>query len=449
MRMDFALPAVALTAALAFIAHPAGPVAAQDDGEARTAAPSSGATTLLEGLGAETATDRQAAEDALVAMGENVRPLVEPLLGATDAEVRSRARSIIRRLDDVARSATQASLTWAGLRGNPARSGIAGGQIPAAQPEAAWRVRVHGVKLIQGAVIPGDESIVCLSGDGIVRSYATKDGARRWLANVESDVTASAVLAAGRLVVPTTSGLVALDSETGRRVWHVPADYGCDAAPALDGGRVFAAFKNLGVRAFDLMTGEQLFHAPMAPSGALLVDGSLIIAGTEDGQLVRLHPETGKPIWTIEIGSAPNMGPTLAGPGMIAVLARDRYLRVIGAQRGKTLWERRLPSASKSESLVSAAGRLFLTDDGGSLRCFEAGTGRALWNRNEGMIEMGGPCATSQRVMWGTRGRLTCRSASSGVLQWRIDIEAIDDAVPVIHDGTIYFLTNMELIALR
>jgi outer membrane protein assembly factor BamB len=305
------------------------------------------------------------------------------------------------------------------------------------------------VKLIQGAVVPGEDTIMCLSGDGLVRCYAADDGTRSWISNVESEITASAVLAAGRLVIPTASGLVALDEKTGRRVWHAPADYGCDAAPAVDGGRVFAAFRNLGVRAYDLMTGDEVFHAPMAPSGALLVDGPLIVAGTEDGQLLRLDPSTGKAVWKAEIGSAPNMGPTLAGPGMIAVLARDRYLRVIGAERGKTLWERRLPRASRSESLVSAAGRLFLTDDGGSLRCYEAGTGRALWNRNEGMIEMGGPCATGERVMWGTRGRLTCRDARTGVLQWRLDLEAVDDAVPVIRDGTIYFLTDLELVALR
>jgi len=449
MRMDRTLAAVALVAALAVVASQAGPIAAQEEVRGSALAAPSDAAALLDELGAETAVDRQAAEDALVAMGERSRALVQPLLSAADAELRSRARSIVRRLDDLASSRTRASLTWAGLRGNPARSGIAGGEIPAEEPKIAWRSRVHDVKLIQGAVIPGEDSIVCLSGDGVVRSYATSDGSRRWLASVESDVTASAVLAAGRLVVPTTSGLVALDEKTGRRVWHVPAGYGCDAAPAVDGGRVYAAFKNLGVVAFDLMTGDELFRAPMAPSGALLVDGSLIIAGTEDGQLVRLHPKTGKPIWKIDLGSAPNMGPTLAGPGMIAVLARDRYLRVIGAERGRTLWERRLPSASKSESLVSAAGRLFLTDNGGALRCYEAGTGRSLWSRNEGMIEMGGPCATVERVLWGTRGRLTCRSARSGVLQWRIDVEAVNDAVPVIRDGTIYFLTNMELIALR
>jgi len=449
MRTDFALGAVALAAAIALVIHPTAPATAQESGADGAVVESSDVDALIAQLGAATAADRRAAEDGLVALGEKARPTIEALVASADAEVRSRARSVLRRLDDIARNATRASLTWAGLRGSPSRSGIAGGEIPAEDPKAVWRTRVHDVELIQGAVVPGEDAVVCLSGDGVIRCYASHDGSRRWLTNVESDVTASAVLAGGRLVVPTTSGLVALDEKTGRRVWHVPADYGCDAAPAVDGGRVFAAFKNLGVRAYDLMTGEQVFHAPMAPSGALLVDGSLIVAGTEDGKLVRLDPRTGKPIWRIEIGSAPNMGPTLAGPGMIAVLARDRYLRVIGAERGKTLWERRLPRASKSESLVSAAGRLFLTDDGGSLRCFEAGTGRPLWNRNEGMIEMGGPCATEQLVMWGTRGRLTCRSARSGVLQWRVDLAAVDDAVPVIRNGTIYFLTDRELIALR
>jgi outer membrane protein assembly factor BamB len=407
------------------------------------------ADALIRQLSVDDATAREAAEDALVALGEPIRALLRSRADDVGAEASRRIRSILRRLDDALTHADSGSLTWAGLRGNPSRNGIAGGDIPAVQPETAWSVRVDTTELLQGGVVPGERRISCLSGDGVVRCFSAENGSRLWLANLEAKISASAVLAGGRLVIPTSRGLVALDESTGRRVWEQKAAYGCDAAPAIDGGRVFAAFRSLGVQAFDVVTGDRTFEAPMAPSGALLVDGDLIVAGTEDGYLVRLHSDTGKPVWRVELGSAPNMGPTLAGPGMIAVLARDRYLRVIGAETGKTLWERRLPHVSNSESLVAAAGRVFLTDAGGSIRAYDAGTGRSLWQRNEGMLSMGGPCATDRRVMWGARGRLTCRDAKTGVLQWRLDVDAIDDAVPVIRDGVVYFLTDRELLALR
>ena len=407
------------------------------------------AQALIEQLASDDASVRQTAEDGLVALGAGVDALLDELAADASAESRRRVRSIRQRLSDAQRAASPEALTWAGLRGNPSRNGIAGGVIPAQLPEKAWAVRVDTGHLLQGSVVPGDSRVMCLSGEGVVRCYSTADGTRQWLTHLDVEVSASAVLAAGRLVVPTARGLVALDAATGRRVWEQKADYGCDAAPAVDGGHVYAAFRNLGVRAFDVVTGEPTFEAPMAPSGALLVDGDLLVAGTEDGYLVRVHPETGKPLWRVELGSAPNMGPTLVGPGMIAVLARDRYLRVLGAEHGTTLWERRLPNVSKSESLVAAAGRVFLTDGGGAIRAYDAGDGRSLWQRNEGIMSMGGPCATSRRVMWGARGRLTCRDARTGVLQWRLDLDAIDDAVPVIRDGVIYFLTDRELVALR
>ncbi len=434
-----------LLAGLSLVPLPVGAVRAQD----APAEVDDAAEALVKALASESAAARRAAEDALVALGESARATLESHAASDDAEVRARVRAVLRRLDEAARGATHASLTWAGLRGDPMRTGVAGGAIPAEKPTRLWSTDVAGLGLMQGSVVPGDERIVCLSNDGIVRTFATHDGARGWLANLESPITASAVLASDRLVVPTRGGLVALDVRTGRRVWEEPSDYGCEAAPAVSGGRVFAAFRSVGIRALDLVTGERLADWPLAPSGALLVDGDLVVAGTEDGHLVRLDAASRRVLWRIDLGSAPNMGPTLAAPGAVAVLARDRYLRVVGAEHGRTLWERRLPNASRSESLAASAGRLFLTDSAGALRAFDAGTGAQLWSRHEGMLEMGGPCATPERVLWGTRGRLMCRDAASGVWVWRLDLPAVDDAVPVVRDGVVYVLTNRELIALR
>ncbi len=440
-----ALGAATLAVVLVF----ANAVSAQDADPERRAAQLAAGLELAAGLAADTADARQSAEDALVALGETARPIAEARLEDPDAEIRRRARSILARLDSALASTSRAALTWAGLRGDAGRSGVAGGPIPLEDPERIWSVHVPRTDLIQGALVPGHDRVMALSGDGIVRCFAAADGERLWLTSIDAKISASAVLAAGRLVIPSSRGIVALDERTGRAAWERPAAYGCDAAPAVSGGRVFAAFRNEGVRAFDLDTGEVVFESAFAPSGALLVDGDLIVVGTEDGRVMRLDPETGKRRWSVEIGTAPNMGPTLVAPGMIAVLARSRYLRVLGTERGSLLWERRLRAASSSESLAASAGRMFLTDDTGSLRAYDVGTGHPIWQRSEGMLETGGPCATSESVLWAARGRLTCRNADDGRLRWRLDLPALNSPPPVVRGGVIYVLTDRELIALR
>ena len=391
-------------------------------------------------LGADDAKTREDAEKALIALGEVARPFLEKALADASGEVRSRVRSALATLDDAVRSRTRAVQTWPGLRGGPTRSGVGSGEIPAKKPALVWSQEIFERSLLQGAVVPAGDYVACLSGEGVVRAFSSKDGARLWVSELPGAVLASAVLAADRLVVPTGKGLFALDTRDGQIVWKFDAAYGANAAPAVVGLRVYGAFKNLGVKAFDLRTGDEVFTKPMAPAGALLADGDLLVCGTEDGALVRLDPETGRERWKKNLGAPPNMGPTLAAPGIVVAFTKDRYLRAFEAEHGKEIWNQRMLAVSGSESLAAAAGRVFLTDQSGWITALDAATGRMLWHRNEGFTDMGGPCATATAVIDASRGRLTCRDADSGDWLWRLDERSSDNAAPAISGGRIYVL---------
>src|SRR5262245_10581805 len=397
-------------------------------------------------LGADDAKTRDDAEAALVALGEDVRPYVEKSLADASGEVRTRARSVLAQLDQAALRRTGADQTWPGLRGGPARSGVHAGEIPRVKPKLVWSTEMTERSLIQGAVVPGGECVACLSGEGVVRAFSAKDGGRLWLAELPGQIIASGVLAADRLVVPTGKALVALDLRDGREVWRFDAPYGANAAPAIVGRRGYGAFKNLGVRAFDLVTGEEVFATKgIAPAGALLADNDLVVCGTEDGELVRIDPETGRAKWKKALGSPPNMGPTLAAPGVIVAFTKDRFLRAFRADDGKEIWSIRSGAGSGAEALGAAAGRVFLTDQSGWINALDAATGGVIWRRNEGFTEMGGPCATGTLVVAGSRGRMTCRDADSGDYVWRIDVDARNNAAPAAAGGRLYVLYENQL----
>jgi outer membrane protein assembly factor BamB len=396
-------------------------------------------------LGGDDAKTRDEAVKALVAMGDVVRPIVETALADASVEVRARARNVLALLDDAAKSHTAADQTWPGLRGGASRSGVADGELPKTMPKLAWTTELYEKSLIQGAVVPAGGYVACLSGTGTVRAFSSKDGGRLWVTDLAGGITASAVLAGERLVVPTGKGLVALDAKDGHVAWQFEAPYGSDAAPAIVGRRVYAAFRNLGVKAFDLATGEELFTKALVPAGALLADADLLVCGTQDGALLRIDVETGRVRWKNELGAAPNMGPTLAAPGIVIAFTKDRYLRAFRTEDGKELWRRRETWCSGSESLGAAAGRVFLTDKGGWISAFDAASGKLLWKRNEGFVEMGGPCATATAVICASRGRLVCRDADCGDYLWRLDIAAKDNAAPSAAAGRIYVLYDKEL----
>jgi len=396
-------------------------------------------------LGADDAKTRDAAERALVALGDTVKPFMETALADTSVEVRTRARGVLAQLADLARQRTREDQTWPGLRGGPTRSGVASGELPRSKPKLVWSQEVYERTLLQGAVVPAGDYVACLGTEGVVRAFSSKDGQRLWLADVGAPVVASAVLAAERLVVPTGKGLVALDAKDGHEAWRFDAPYGSNAAPAIIGRRVFAAFRSLGVKAFDLTTGEEVFTRALAPAGALLADADLVVCGTEDGALVRLDAATGREKWKKDLGAPPNMGPTLAAPGVVVAFTKDRYLRAFRADDGKEIWHERMGAVSGSESLAAAAGRVFLTDQSGWIHSLDAATGHLLWRRNEGFSGMGGPCATQTAVITSSRGRMTCRDADSGDYLWRLDAESSDNAAPAAAGGRIFVLYENEL----
>lgn len=399
----------------------------------------------LKLLGADDAKTREEAAAALVALGDKARPAVEKTLSDPSPDVRSRARDLLARMDDAVRRRTGEDQTWPGLRGGPTRSGVASGELPRKKPRLVWSQECWERTLLQGAVVPGGDYVACLSADGTVRAFAAKDGARLWIAELGGGVTASAVLAAERLVVPTGKGVVALDARDGSVAWRFDAPYGSNTAPAIVGRRVFASFKNLGVKAFDLATGEEVFTKSLAPAGALLADAELVVCGTEDGELVRLDAETGREKWKKDLGAPPNMGPTLAAPGIVVAFTKDRMLRAFRTDDGKELWSDRQQAISGSESLGASAGRLFLTDRAGWVSALDAATGRLLWHRNEGFADMGGPCATQTAVIASSRGRMTCRDADCGDYLWRLDTDSKDNAPPAASGGRLYVLYDDEL----
>lgn len=425
--------------------HPLDRAAAQD---ATGAAAQTDFESIITRLGADTAAERDTAQQELIALGESARASLVDAATSETLEIRRRARALLLRLDALEDARTGRDLTWAGLRGGPERSGVSGGALPATRPELLWSVPVHTRMLAEGSVIPSAERVVCLDSAGVVRSYDSVTGAQQWLHTLsgEAHITASAVLAANRLVVPTSKGVVTLDAATGQQLWSVPSSYGSYAAPAVSGRRVYASLRNVGLQAFDLSTGKSLFERKMAPKGALLVKNELVVIGTLDGELIRIDPVTGKNVWTRDLGGSPQMGPTLVGEHTIVVFVANRELRGIDARDGTVTWTRVLPARSESECLASAAGRVCVTGDDGYVRVIDGATGEFLWRRDSGMLQLGGPCMTDKHVVYSAGGMITCRDADSGDHVWRILGPARQTSTPSSWNGRVYVLFEEELL---
>ena len=160
-------------------------------------------------------------------------------------------------------------------------------------------------------------------------------------------------LAGGRLFAASTGGAVlALDAETGKRLWRaVPGQASKPlTAPVADGQRVYIGGRDHCVYALDADSGETLWRhetARRVEGRPLLLDGVLYVTG-HDHCLRALDAATGLELWHVElsrrieggpaVSGDPSAGPWSFGPGtkgsgQALVLAADRAGHVVAVER--------------------------------------------------------------------------------------------------------------------
>jgi outer membrane protein assembly factor BamB len=148
-----------------------------------------------------------------------------------------------------------------------------------------------------------------------------------WSAEIGEGV-ACPIVSAGKVVATTmlderTFGVLCLDAKTGKELWRQELDTGptpsitspntqASSTPAADGERVYVYFSTIGMLAYDLNTGKEIWKQPLAPSFYLLGWGDahspivyqdMVIFNRDDDLapfLIAYDKYTGKVRWKTE-----------------------------------------------------------------------------------------------------------------------------------------------------
>ncbi len=261
---------------------------------------------------------------------------------------------------------------------------------------AANRAAIYAFELASGAALwdfdlpdPSglypDRGGMALSPDGLLcaatlgGSVLAMDairGTRRWEAKVPGPVYGGVTLSGQVLLVPAGDALVVLDAGTGAELRSLPVGGQTDTAPAVWGGKVFAAGDSSEVRAYDLGTGAALWQADTdAPfDAALLVRDGIVYAATLAGTVYALETATGQVRWKTSVSSKGiAVSPALsADGGLLFVACDDGYLHVVAAHSGNLIRSRRVSSTPLRSSPVCSGTTVFAGADDGILYSLDA-----------------------------------------------------------------------------
>lgn len=211
------------------------------------------------------------------------------------------------------------------LQGATAEAGLLGGASPALAGELA--------------VLPFTSGELVAAGRRSGRRLwtAVLSGGRRGLArSAISDVTGDPVILGPLVVAANQSGrIVAIEAQTGRRVWT--RTIGSPGPIWAAGEALFVMGDDAGLRRLSARDGSTVWEARLpqfddpedregaiAYSGPVLVGGRVLVAD-DQGTLRAFDAESGREVGRADIGDGSVVQPVSAG-GLVYVLARDGTL---------------------------------------------------------------------------------------------------------------------------
>lgn len=328
-------------------------------------------------------------------------------------------------------------------------------------PKTLWSARVGERSAAFGGRLElalADDTVYAAAESGAVSAFAARTGALRWRAAVAGSIIGGVAVGDGLVVVSTAAGeLVALDQQTGALRWSSPVNVEVLAPAAIADGKVVYRAADGRLAALDAKAGAQVWRFEReAPALSLrgtaspVIDGVGVIAGFDNGVVVRARLADGLAIWERRIGDPAGRTEVerlvdIDAPAVIG----DNRIYVVGFQSrtvamrpdGRAVWRREV---SSFRGLALGRRLLFVTDADSELLALDRRSGDIVWQSSALRARnLTRPAAHGDFVVVGDLdGVLHWFSAESGAVVGRAPLPtpALDAAPVVDGDGRLFAL---------
>ncbi|MBA1148069.1 outer membrane protein assembly factor BamB [Ectothiorhodospiraceae bacterium WFHF3C12] len=215
--------------------------------------------------------------------------------------------------------------------------------------------------------------------------------------------------------------------------------------PAVADGRVYVADWTGDVMAVEADSGRRLWRADLdaAISAGPTVGGGVVVVGTRDAQVFGLSAKDGTVLWKSGVTSEV-LAPAAHARGTFVVRAADGRVFALNAQDGSRRWlyDRTVPVLTlrgNSRPLIDD-GRVLIGLDNGKLVALALNSGEEIWETTVGiprgrtdlerMVDLDGRLAISRGTVYAAayQGRTAAVDIASGDIGWARDIPSHEGA---------------------
>lgn len=223
-----------------------------------------------------------------------------------------------------------------------------------------------------------DHSAIFLSHQGVT-AYDRQNLKVRWscLSELQTD---EPTLASGKLLVGSSSGVIALDTESGKTLWRYSVG-GRLFSPSIEGGSAFVAGIDGRLHKLNLDSGQLIWQRKISDGWIYppaIVDG-LLITGGQDGKIQAVDESTGALRWHFDVGQELVFRPVATGGGSVIITTFEGKVFAIDGPSGQLQWQQQHPVASFSPAVRD--GHIYLPGYDNRLRVLASDSGQLLWSR--------------------------------------------------------------------
>lgn len=299
------------------------------------------------------------------------------------------------------------------------------------------------------------------SNDGSAIALDAQDGTEQWRTTLNAGGDHGTVVVDDRFIVAYDTKLVALDPQTGERIWTEPTN-GPDSSELLVAdeatGTVLVASSG-GIEAFRATNGKKRWETDTVRQLSLspaVYDGRVFAVGKVDGapSLIAFSLEDGLERWRRELTSAFEIAaPVAIQDGVI--VSDDRTLVVHDRETGDR--RRELYSFDELENIISPTvaaddGTVFVASESSAI-AVDSETGTERWRRDARRVGPG-LCVGTETVVFPIeepefspeKKTISAFDRESGEMRWHYAFDpGFHNQVtspPVLVDGAVFFTAN-------
>lgn len=257
--------------------------------------------------------------------------------------------------------------------------------------QQAWRAKLPAVEFPLQVQVLGDRVLVA-AGDGTIVTLDARSGAELSRAVAGASLTAG-VGGDGQLAAVVTRANEVVVFDGGRELWRHRLPTQSYTAPLVAGGRVFVLGADRSLVALDGQTGARLWQLqrPAEPlvlrqAGVLLPVGNTLVAGLA-GRLVGVDPDAGHIRWEAPVAAARGVndverlidlvGDVSRQGTVICARAFQAAVGCVDAADGRLLWTR---PANGATGVDGDSELLYGTEADGRVLAWQASSGDRAWS---------------------------------------------------------------------